>query len=47
LTGGHVLIEDVPGTGKTLTARSLSSALGLPSNRIRPWFDGLVRAANL
>lgn len=35
LAGGHVLIEDVPGTGKTLTARSLSSALGLSFNRIQ------------
>ena len=35
LAGGHVLIEDVPGTGKTLTARSLSSALGLSFNRVQ------------
>ena len=32
---GHVLIEDVPGTGKTLTARCLASALGLEFNRIQ------------
>jgi len=32
---GHVLLEDVPGTGKTLTARSLASALGLSFNRIQ------------
>ena len=31
----HVLIEDVPGTGKTLTAQSLASALGLEFNRIQ------------
>lgn len=31
----HVLIEDVPGTGKTLTARSLATALGLEFNRIQ------------
>jgi len=31
----HVLIEDVPGTGKTLTARSLAGALGLEFNRIQ------------
>ena len=31
----HVLIEDVPGTGKTLTARSLAIALGLDFNRIQ------------
>jgi MoxR-like ATPase len=35
LADGHVLIEDVPGTGKTLTARSLASALGLCFNRIQ------------
>jgi MoxR-like ATPase len=35
LAGGHVLIQDVPGTGKTLTARSLASALGLSFNRIQ------------
>jgi MoxR-like ATPase len=31
----HVLIEDVPGTGKTLTAQSLAGALGLEFNRIQ------------
>lgn len=31
----HVLIEDVPGTGKTLTAQSLADALGLEFNRIQ------------
>lgn len=35
LADGHVLIEDVPGTGKTLTARSLASTLGLSFNRIQ------------
>ncbi len=29
LAGGHVLLEDYPGLGKTLAARSLASALGL------------------
>ncbi|ERH11962.1 MAG: MoxR-like ATPase [halophilic archaeon J07HB67] len=33
--GGHVLLEDVPGTGKTLTARSLADALGLSFKRIQ------------
>ncbi|PSQ44429.1 ATPase, partial [Halobacteriales archaeon SW_5_68_122] len=35
LAEGHVLLEDVPGTGKTLTARSLANALGLEFNRIQ------------
>ncbi|WP_255168037.1 AAA family ATPase [Natrononativus amylolyticus] len=32
---GHVLLEDVPGTGKTLTARSVANALGLSFSRIQ------------
>jgi MoxR-like ATPase len=32
---GHVLLEDVPGTGKTLTARSFARALGLSFQRIQ------------
>jgi MoxR-like ATPase len=32
---GHVLLEDVPGTGKTLTARTLATALGLSFARIQ------------
>lgn len=35
LARGHVLMEDVPGTGKTLTARSFASALGLSFSRIQ------------
>ena len=35
LARGHVLLEDVPGTGKTLTARSFADALGLSFNRIQ------------
>ncbi|EMA19704.1 AAA family ATPase [Haloarcula argentinensis] len=35
LARGHVLIEDVPGTGKTLTARSFASALGLSFSRVQ------------
>jgi MoxR-like ATPase len=35
LSRGHVLIEDVPGTGKTLTARSMATALGLSFSRIQ------------
>ena len=32
---GHVLLEDVPGTGKTLTARSFATALGLSFSRVQ------------
>jgi MoxR-like ATPase len=35
LAQGHVLLEDVPGTGKTLTARSMATALGLSFSRIQ------------
>jgi MoxR-like ATPase len=35
LSRGHVLLEDVPGTGKTLTARSVATALGLSFSRIQ------------
>jgi MoxR-like ATPase len=32
---GHVLLEDVPGTGKTLTARTMAQTLGLSFSRIQ------------
>jgi MoxR-like ATPase len=35
LARGHVLVEDVPGTGKTLTAIAFADALGLAFNRIQ------------
>jgi MoxR-like ATPase len=35
LAGGHVLIEDLPGLGKTLLARSFATALGLDFTRIQ------------
>jgi MoxR-like ATPase len=35
MADGHVLLEDVPGTGKTLTARSMADALGLTFSRIQ------------
>ncbi len=35
LSEGHVLLEDVPGTGKTLTANGFASALGLSFSRIQ------------
>jgi MoxR-like ATPase len=35
LARGHVLMEDVPGTGKTLTANSFATAFGLSFSRIQ------------
>jgi MoxR-like ATPase len=35
LSGGHVLINDVPGVGKTVFARSLAISLGLDFRRIQ------------
>lgn len=35
LAGGHLLVEDVPGVGKTLLARSLAAILGLQFTRIQ------------
>jgi MoxR-like ATPase len=35
LAGGHLLIEDIPGTGKTTLANSLAQALGLAFQRIQ------------
>jgi MoxR-like ATPase len=35
LSRSHVLIEDVPGTGKTLTARTFATALGLSFSRVQ------------
>jgi MoxR-like ATPase len=35
LAGGHVLLEDFPGLGKTLIARSFATALGLDFRRIQ------------
>ncbi len=35
LAGGHVLLEDVPGLGKTLIARSLAQALSLDFRRLQ------------
>jgi MoxR-like ATPase len=35
LAGGHVLLEDLPGLGKTLTARCFAQALGLDFRRLQ------------
>ena len=35
LAGGHILMEDIPGVGKTTLAVSLSKALGLEYNRVQ------------
>src|SRR5699024_2971098 len=35
LTGGHALIEGVPGTAKTITAKILSKAISAPFSRIQ------------
>ncbi len=35
LAGGHVLLEDFPGLGKTMIARSFATALGLDFKRIQ------------
>ena len=35
LSGGHLLIEDIPGTGKTILAKSLASVLNLDFKRVQ------------
>ena len=35
MAGGHVLLEGVPGLGKTLLVRTLSQVMGLPFSRIQ------------
>ena len=35
LAGGHLLVEDVPGVGKTLLAQALAISVGLKFSRIQ------------
>ena len=35
LAGGHILLDDIPGTGKTTLARALAASLGLQTRRIQ------------
>lgn len=35
LAGGHILIDDIPGTGKTTMALAFSRAMGLKANRVQ------------
>ncbi len=35
LAGGHILLEDLPGLGKTLTARTFAQALGVEFRRLQ------------
>src|SRR3982074_2762841 len=35
LADGHVLLEDLPGTGKTMTARSFAQTIDIAWNRIQ------------
>ena len=34
LSGGHILLEDIPGVGKTTMAVAFSKVLGLSYNRV-------------
>ena len=44
LGGGHVLLEDIPGVGKTTMALAFSRALGLEYRRVQFTPDEIGRA---
>ena len=35
IAGGHILIEDIPGVGKTTMAKAFAAAMGLDNRRIQ------------
>ena len=35
LSGGHVLLEDVPGTGKTVLAKAIAKSVGISYGRVQ------------
>lgn len=35
IVGGHVLLDDIPGVGKTTMAHAFANALGLKCNRVQ------------
>ena len=46
LAQGHILLEDVPGVGKTSLALAFSKALGLDCKRIQFTSEGIVSGVN-
>ena len=45
LAGGHILLEDIPGVGKTAMALAFSRALALEYNRVQFTPDVLPRTS--